>query len=137
MRYIIKNETGHRIRVLLPFCPLTPAQEEILRFALGSMAEIEDLTFYPATGGMAIHYRFGREKILSRLSTFRMENVPLMAASQKQHIDLQEVRERKLAPAVKTRLRVRLVAETAADMLLPLPLQLAYHAYQLITLKNI
>ena len=137
MHYVIKNETAHRIRVRLPFCPLTGAQQEVLDFALGSMEEISRLTFYPSTGGLAIEYTHGREKILKRLATFHMENVPLMARTLPDHISLDEMKERRLDPAVKARLRLRIVAESAADMLLPAPMQLAYHIYQLITLKDI
>ncbi len=137
MHYKIEHETNHRIRLSLPFCPIRPAQEEVLRFALGSIPEVQRVIFYPCTGGMAIHYTKGREKILQKLTAFHVQNVSLLARDMEKHISMDEVRRRKLDPEVKTALRKRIVIETAADMLLPTPLQLAYHAYQLITLKSI
>ena len=137
MLYFLKNETAHRIRLSLPFCPIRPAQEEILRYALESMPEITKVTFYPATGDMAIHYAYGRERILKKLSAFQESNVSFFAQDLEKNITMDEVMRRKLDPAVKGALRTRIVIETCADMLLPMPLQLAYHAYQLITLRDI
>ena len=34
------------------------------------------------------------------------------------------------------KLRMRILGETIADTVLPLPVQLAYHAYQMVTLKE-
>lgn len=137
MLFFLKHETAHRIRLSLPFCPIRPAQEEVLRYALESMPEIQRVTFYPAVGDMAITYSFGRERILKKLTAFQESNVTLLAEDLESRITMSEVKRRKLDPDVKTALRTRVVLETAADMLLPIPLQLAYHAYQLITLRDI
>jgi hypothetical protein len=47
------------------------------------------------------------------------------------------MRKRKLDPELKRKLRMRILGETIADTVLPLPVQLAYHAYQMVTLKEL
>jgi ATP-dependent exoDNAse (exonuclease V) beta subunit len=49
----------------------------------------------------------------------------------------EEMRNRKLDPELKRKLRMRILGETIADTVLPLPVQLAYHAYQMVTLKEL
>ena len=46
------------------------------------------------------------------------------------------MKKRKLDPELKRKLRMRILGETIADTVLPLPVQLAYHAYQMVTLKE-
>ena len=61
----------------------------------------------------------------------------MMAEKLEEGIGMDEMMRRKLDPELKRRLRLRVVGETIADMVLPLPLQLGYHVYQLITLKDV
>ena len=49
----------------------------------------------------------------------------------------EELSRRKLSPELKRKLRCKVIAEAAADMLLPAPVQLGFHVYQLVTLKNL
>ena len=52
-------------------------------------------------------------------------------------ISTEELSRRKLSPEVKNRLRRKVLIETVADLLMPVPLQVGYHAYQLVTLRNL
>ena len=52
-------------------------------------------------------------------------------------LEAEEIARRKLSPAVKRKLRCKVIAEAAADLLLPAPVQLGYHVYQLVTLKDL
>ena len=135
MLYTIEHETQHRIRISLHQGPITPAQENILCFALGSIKSVRSVKVYRSTSGLAITFDEGRDTILEKLSKFNYENVTMLA--REEPIDLEEMRLRKLNPAVKQRIRARLLFETVADMVLPVPLQLGYHAYQMITLRDI
>ena len=47
-----------------------------------------------------------------------------------------EMKSRKLDPALKRRLRMRILAESVADTVLPMPVQIGYHIYQMITLQE-
>ncbi len=139
MNFTIRHETNRRIRLRL-YCPkITPAQEEIMRFAFSSIRGIQNVTFYPETSGVALTYSEDedRERILSRMRAFDFSNVEMMADELEHGIGMDEMMRRKLDPALKRRLRARILVETAADILLPVPLQLGYHVYQLITLKDI
>ena len=40
-------------------------------------------------------------------------------------------------PNLKKKLRRRITLEAGADLILPAPVQLAYHLYQLVTLKEL
>ena len=44
---------------------------------------------------------------------------------------------RHLTPELKRKLRTRILIECAADVFLPMPVQVAYHVYQLLTLKEL
>ena len=137
MKYRIENETKHRIRFRMYTGPVSPLQEEILNYAFSSIQGVRKVTVYRATGGFALEYDGSREWILEKLDAFHYENVAIFAKEEQEQISLQEVRERKLSPELKRRLRMRVFLESVADLVMPVPLQLGYHAYQMITLKDI
>ena len=72
-----------------------------------------------------------------RLDRFRFENVNLLAEEEKQRISVSEMKSRKLDEQLKTKLRLRILAETVADIAMPMPIQVGYHLWQLVTLKNL
>ena len=47
------------------------------------------------------------------------------------------MKSRKLDEQLKTKLRLRILAEMAADIAMPMPVQVGYHLWQMITLKNL
>ena len=51
-------------------------------------------------------------------------------------VDAKELSTRKLDPALKRKMRARILVEAGADLLLPAPVQIVYHAWQLVTLKS-
>ena len=137
MRYKIVNETNHRIRFRLYTGTLTEEQGDVLEYALSALQQVDRVTIYRATAGFALEYHGDRAVILRKLDAFRFENVTMLAKTEHPVISLEEVRDRKLDPALKRRLRARVLVESVADMVLPMPVQLGYHAYQMITLKDI
>ena len=137
MKYRIEHETPHRIRLRLNTGKISAQQVEILRYAFGAMKNIRKVRIYPVTAGVVLEYETGREEILRKLDAFSYENVRMMTDESRPKINAAEMRERKLDASLKNRLRRRVLLETAADVLLPMPVQVAYHAYQLVTLKNL
>ena len=95
------------------------------------------VTVYRATGGLALDYDCPEEQIIRKLDAFRFENVLMMAEKLTTYISADEMKERKLDPRLKKELRMRILAESLFDLAMPLPVQLGYHAWQMITLKNI
>lgn len=139
MRYRIEHESAHRIRLRLYTGPLTDSQAQVLTYALSSIEEVTSVSVYQATGGIAVCYSHDRDLILGKLDSFQFENVTMLAEEMDKHphIDEDEMRERKLSPQLKRKLRTRIVVEAAADMILPMPVQLAWHVYQFISLKDV
>lgn len=137
MNYQIISESNHRIRIRLSVPRLTKEQAEILKYAFADLKGVTDVVIYRATAGCAFQYAGDRKKILERLNTFRFENVKMMAEEEVTRISMSEMKNRKLDPALKRRLRARILAETVFDIAMPMPLQIGYHVYQMITLKDI
>ena len=75
--------------------------------------------------------------ILKKLRNLQFHNVKMFAEEIEESISTEELSRRKLSPELKRKLRCKVIAEAAADMLLPAPIQLGYHMYQLVTLKNL
>ena len=96
------------------------------------------MTVYKASAGCAITFTGDRDEIIRRLNSFNFENVQMMAEKEEENarISAEEMRNRKLDPELKRKLRMRILGEAIADTVLPLPVQLAYHAYQMVTLKE-
>ncbi|MBQ9611480.1 MAG: hypothetical protein IJV14_02680 [Lachnospiraceae bacterium] len=138
MKYRIEHESNHRIRIRI-FERMTPSMEEVLEYALTSIDGVKEVSIYPATDGIAIRYVKNRDRILAKLDRLRFDNVVMMSRQieKSTKINAAEIRERTLDPALKRKLRMRIVAEALADAVLPLPVQTAYHVYQLVTLKDI
>ena len=139
MDYRIEAETKHRIRIRIGTRKLTEEQAKILKYAFGRAPGVTGVTIYKATAGCAIAYDGDRLEILRRLNNFNFDNVQMMAEKKDEEnakISAEEMKKRKLDPELKRKLRLRILGETIADAVLPLPVQLAYHAYQMVTLKE-
>ena len=137
MNYHIEAQSKRRIRIRLKRAKLTEEEAQILEYAFSGMPGVTKVTVYRATGGCALEYSCEADVILRKLDQFRFENVDLLAQEEKQRISAAEMKSRKLDEQLKTKLRLRILAETAADIALPMPVQIGYHLWQLITLKKL
>ena len=137
MKYRIEHESDHRIRIRLYVSQITPEQEEILDYSFSSIKGVRKVVIYRRTASCALEYDGNREELLKKLSDFRYDNVTMMAKKVEPVISAEEMRLRHLDPAIKRKLRLRVLVETVADLALPVPIQLGYHAWQMITLRDI
>ena len=137
MNYHIEAQSKRRIRIRLRNSKLTEEEARILEFVFSGMPGVTKVTVYRATGGCALEYDCGAEEILRRLDRFRFENVRMFAREEEQRISLKEMESRKLDEQLKTRLRLRILAEMVFDIALPMPVQVGYHLWQMITLKKL
>ena len=139
MKYRIASETKNRIRIRINSRKLSEEQAKILKYAFSRAPGVTSVTIFKATAGCAITYTGDRFEIIRRLNSFNFENVQMMAEKEEENarISAEEMRNRKLDPELKRKLRMRILGETIADTVLPLPVQLAYHAYQMVTLKEL
>ncbi|MDO5477040.1 MAG: hypothetical protein Q4F43_08010 [Eubacteriales bacterium] len=137
MNYLIRHETSSYMRLQLRSGRFTSSEAEVLEYALSQLQGVSNIRLYPASGGIAFDYRGDRERILQKLRALQFHNVKLFAEELEDTISREEIARRKLSPAVKARLRRKVLVETAADVLMPMPLQVGYHMYQLVTLRNL
>ena len=139
MKYRIASETKNRIRIRISSSKLSEEQAKILKYAFSRAPGVTSVTIFKATAGCAITYTGDRYEIIRRLDSFNWDNVQMMAEKKDEEnarISAEEMRKRKLDPELKRKLRMRVLGEAIADSVLPLPVQLAYHAYQMVTLRE-
>ncbi len=74
MKFIIRHETGKRIRIHLCVPKMTMEQADILEYWLAAQANILDAKVYERTSDAVIRYREGRNEILSSLQKFRLSD---------------------------------------------------------------
>ena len=137
MNYRIEAQSKRRIRIRLKRTQITEEEARILEYAFSGMPGVTKVTVYRPTGGCALEFDCGADEIRNRLDRFRFENVNLLAEEEKQRISVSEMKSRKLDEQLKTKLRLRILAETVADIAMPMPIQVGYHLWQLVTLKNL
>ncbi len=135
MRYSIRHETANSIRLRL-FSDMTAEdRKRDLKSALLEIDGIQKVTFYPATSGLRLEYSCGRQQLLESLDRLcPSEN--MAEAETEAPITSEELERRKLHPEVKKKMRNEILAEAVADLILPMPVQFAYHVYQIAKLKS-
>ena len=137
MKFVIQHQTSSYMRLRLNGGRFTRTEAEVLEYALSNLKGVSGVRLYPASGGIAFSYKGDREIILKKLRNLHFHNVKMFAEEIEESISTEELSRRKLSPELKRKLRCKVIAEAAADMLLPAPVQLGYHMYQLVTLKNL
>ena len=125
MEYIIMHETSKYMRLRLRKGHITASQAEILRYVLEGQQGVSGIRIYPASGSISFFCEKERGKILYKLKRLQFHNVEMFARELDNRISTEELSRRKL------------MIETVADLLMPVPLQVGYHAYQLVTLRNL
>ena len=161
MHYTVEHRTTNSIRIHLPKT-IGDDRTEAAAALLRKTAGIKKVTRYRATHGLRIDHELPdatlekllkelngetlrmaeeevheeREALLERLRHIEDPHI-LEAALQGHRVDFRELSARKLDPALKRRMRLRILGEAAADLLLPAPVQVAYHAWQIVTLKSL
>lgn len=137
MKFVIQHQTSSYMRLRLCEGRFTGAEAEVLDYALSNLKGLSGIRLYPASGGIAFFYKGDRQAILRKLQNLQFRNVKLFAEEIEESISTEELARRKLSPELKRKLRCKVLAEAAADMILPAPVQLGFHMYQLVTLKNL
>ena len=137
MKFVIQHQTSSYMRLRLCGGRFTGTEAEVLEYALSNLKGVSGVRLYPASGGIAFSYKGDRDTILKKLRNLQFHNVKIFAEELEESIGREELARRKLSPELKRKLRCKVIAEAAADMLLPAPVQLGYHMYQLVTLKNL
>ncbi len=133
MQFSIQHETEGYLRIRLNSGKFSEAEEEILHYAFEGFQSIDRIRVFKSTGGLALHFHDNiRTSLLKHLKNLCLENVQIPGNP----ITLQEIQTRSLSPAVKKRIRKGMLLEMCSDLVLPTPLQAAYHLYKIATLKD-
>ena len=137
MKYRLVARSNRRIRIRLASGKLTKKEAEILKYAFAAIPGVNKVEVFCTTGGVALEHDGALEEILRRIDRFRFENVVMMAQEECTQISAAEMKKRKLDQDLKRKLRLRILAETIADIALPMPVQIGYHVRQMITLRDL
>ena len=142
MKFTIKNELENRIRIRLKDGKLDYVKDQRLSYAIRKIKGVKEVRVYRRTGGVAISFDskvLSKDKLISALEKIKLKKiwVPENEFVDESKISLEEIKERRLTPEAKRRIRGKIALETMADILLPMPLQVGYHFFQLVTLKSL
>ena len=142
MKFEIKSELDNRIRIRVADGRLDYIYDQRLSYAIRQIKGVREVKVYRRTGGAAITFDLSvisKDELISALEAldYRAVWVPDDEFVDESKISLEEIKERRLTKGAKTKLREKIILETAADLFLPMPLQVGYHVYQLITLRDL
>ena len=149
MLYQILHENDSSFRIRLGVQQITPQEEELLSQILASHPQISGICIYPATAGVRIFFKGSKKAVLDSLRKIPYSNVRYLAEQLPKpediHVHLlptsqqiiQEFRgNKKMNPNLKKRLGTEVIIEALMDKFLPEPLNMAYHAFQLLLLSK-
>ena len=142
MKFTVKSEFERRIRIRVEGGRLDYIYDQRINYALRQIPGITDVRVYRRTGGVAVGFDpkvIDRTELISELEKIDCKSVwvPDDEFVDESKISLEEIKERRLTKEAKIRLREKILLETFADVVLPMPLQVGYHIYQLVTLKDL
>jgi hypothetical protein len=133
MQFSIQYETEGYLRIRLNSGKFSEADEEILHYAFEDFDSIDRIRVFKSTGGLALHFHQDiRSKLIQHLNHLDLNDVQIPGNP----ITLKEIQSRKISPAVKRKIRKGMILEMCSDLVLPTPLQAAYHLYKIATLKD-
>ncbi len=141
MNYRIMHETERSLRLRLRYAPLGESEEALLRFRLQKLPSVRSVSFFRQTGGILISFSGGREEILSLLLRGEEEELRRSARCLDFLTNLLEKnaperKESALSPSLKKRLRSEIITEAFIDLLLPMPISMAYHVFKFLELER-
>ena len=147
MFYQLVHENDASFRIRLGVSRITSQEEEILSQILASHPQISGIQIYPATSGIRIFFKGSKQAILESLRKIPYSNVRFLAEQLPKQDSIyvhllpssQEIVQEfrgKMNPKLKQKLGTEVIIEALVDKFLPEPLNLAYHAFQLILLSK-
>ena len=161
MKFTVEHETSSSMRIRMAGDKPSKRTGDAICAILSRTAGIHKVRIYPATKGLMIRHSLSRDALIGILEELdpetireakqelkeerqellqrlqRIQDPHLLEEALRNHkVDAKELSTRKLDPALKRKMRMRILAEAGADLLLPAPVQIVYHAWQLVTLKS-
>ena len=140
MQYTVKHRAAGWIRIRLAKGKLTLQESRELRLAILALPQVRDVRLFMQTGGIGISYDGEEGPLLTALKDLDPGRGACQAypdtEPESPFLDTAEIKQRGLAPHVKRKMRMQLLTEAAFDAIMPAPVQLTYHAYQLYNLEK-
>ena len=153
MKCKVVHETGGSLRVKILGRQLSYKEYEALDGLLEKAEGVQRIRTYWATGSIALNFRGDRERLLATIRGISEEDLAAAVEEnrralaelgkkeleQNTPVDLKKLKKqgKKMSSLWKRRLNRRILIEAAADMILPAPVQVAYHAYQMLVLQSL
>ncbi len=141
MQFSVKHRASGFLRIRLLSGTISLEESRKIRLALLSLPQVRDVRIFMNTGGVCIYYE-GEESFL--LPALRQldpacpgETAYPDTGPESPFLDMAEIRKRGLAPHVKRKMRMQFMTEAAFDAIMPAPIQLSLHAYQLFRLEKL
>ncbi len=139
MKFTVEHRNPGRVRIRLAGGGLTPEESRAVRLALLRIPEVLDVRIYRATGGAGIFYSGEEAALLEHIREAEASPDPAAypdTEPESPFLNAEEIRRRGLDPHFKRKMRRHILAEAFFDVVMPMPVQLAYHAGQLIRLEK-
>lgn len=149
MQFQICHENDNSLRLRLERHHLSRCEEQILSDILSLHPQITGIQIYPATAGLRIFFKGSKAKLVESLEAIAYNNVLFLAdglpRSENFHVQLlpsgKEIlkelsKSKKMNPGLKKKIGKEIGLEAIADLILPTPLSLAFHVYQLLLLAK-
>lgn len=156
MKCKVVHETGGSLRVKILGRQLSYKEYEALHGLLEKAEGVQCIRTYWATGSIALNFRSDRERLLATIRGISEEDLAAAVEENRRalaelgkkeieqntpvdFVDLKKLKKqgKKMSSLWKRRLNRRILIEAAADMILPAPVQVAYHAYQMLVLQSL
>ena len=156
MKCKVVHETGGSLRVKILGRQLSYKEYEALHGLLEKAEGVQRIRTYWATGSIALNFRGDRERLLATIRGISEEDLAAAVEENRRalaelgkkeieqntpvdFVDLKKLKKqgKKMSSLWKRRLNRRILIEAAADMILPAPVQVAYHAYQMLVLQSL
>lgn len=136
MNYQIMHETSRSVRVRYAGARWSRQEAAALRDRLSQQEGVEQITVFPAVGGVYLEYGCSRSEALALLDGICEGDFTPLTQEEDNRITAEEMETRRLHPEVKKQMRNEILVEAAADLVLPAPAQFAFHLWQLAKLKS-
>ena len=151
MKCKVVHETGSSLRVKILGRQLSYKEYEALHGLLEKTEGVQRIRTFWATGSIALNFRGDRERLLATVRGISEEDLAKAVEENRRalaelgkntpvdFVDLKKLKKqgKKMSSLWKRRLNRRILIEAAADMILPAPVQVAYHAYQMLVLQSL
>lgn len=140
MRFAVEHATPGRIRIRTAD-RISLEESRSLRLAILGIEGVTDVRFYRNTGSIAVFFSGPLDKLTAALAALDGTAIPASkeypdTKPDSPFLDAGEIERRGLHPHFKRKMRTQILTEAFFDAVMPAPVQLLFHAVQLVRLEK-